>query len=210
MKKLFTNDKFFLAMTVTGFIGLIMSVILGFVLYPGMFSAWILNIALALCHLFLYASYKKHSKNVMKGLMGAVLFGALIYTADSFLWNESVLDYTCSVLNFVMAIGLFITHFCINSKHHSKPGLIKLNQIIIIILTVVTIIWNIDWIIEYDDITVKLFCLALMIGWPCIMATTVCIESRLDAYRLDREKAGWTEEKSYPEGYVHEYEKKNK
>jgi len=29
----------------------------------------------------------------------------------------------------------------------------------------------------------------------------VCVESRLDAYRLDRETAGWSEEKGYPEGY---------
>jgi len=204
LKKLFTNDKFFLVMTVTGFLGLVISVVLGVILYPGMYSAWILNIAMALCHLFLYAAYKKYSKNVMKGLMGAVLFGAIIYTADSFLWNVSVLDYVCSISIFVMAVGLFITHFYINSEHHSKPGLIKLNQIIIIILTVVTIIWNVDWIIKYEDITIKLFCLVLMIGWPCIMATTVCIESRLDAYRLDREAAGWTEEAGYPEGYVHQ------
>jgi len=42
-----------------------------------------------------------------------------------------------------------------------------------------------------------------------VTAAIVCVESRLDAYRLDREEAGWTEEKGYPEGYVHEHQKKN-
>ena len=35
-----------------------------------------------------------------------------------------------------------------------------------------------------------------------------CVESRLDAYRIDRENAGWTEDNGYPEGSVHEYQKK--
>jgi len=47
-----------------------------------------------------------------------------------------------------------------------------------------------------------------MLSYSCMVAAIVCVESRLDAYRLDREAAGWTEEKGYPEGYVHEYEKK--
>jgi len=208
VKKVFTNDKFFLAVTVIGFAGIVCSSILGFVLYPAMFNGWILNIALALCHLFLYSSYKKHSKNVMKGLMGASLFGAMIFTVDSFQWNVSVLDDVCSILTVLMAVGLFVTHFFINSNHHSKPGLIRFNQVLILLLAVVNVVWNVDWLIVYDSLPVRLFCLVLMIGWPCAMATTVCIESRLDAYRLDREAAGWTEEKGYPENYVHEYEKK--
>lgn len=40
-----------------------------------------------------------------------------------------------------------------------------------------------------------------------VCGVIVCVESRLDAYRLNREKAGWTEETGYPEGYRHEYEK---
>ncbi len=208
MKKLFTNDNFFLAMTMIGFFGMIISVILGFILYPEMYSTWILNIALALCNLFLHVSYKKHSKNVMKGLMGAVLFGGVIYAFDALSWNESTIDYVCSILILVMIIGIFVTHFCINSEHSSKPGLIKLNQFIILIIIVPVVVWNVDWMIKYDDIMLRLFCLVLMIGWSCVMASIVCIESRLDAYRLDREAAGWTEEAGYPEGYVHEYQKR--
>jgi len=45
-------------------------------------------------------------------------------------------------------------------------------------------------------------------GFACMTATIVCVESHLDAYRIDREAAGWTEEAGYPEGYVHEYQKR--
>jgi len=55
-------------------------------------------------------------------------------------------------------------------------------------------------------ITASIFDIIGFIGTALVV---VCVESRLDAYRLDREAAGWTEEKGYPEGYVHEYEKKD-
>ena len=41
-----------------------------------------------------------------------------------------------------------------------------------------------------------------VIGFIGMTSVVVCVESRLDAYRMDREAAGWTEERGYPEGYV--------
>jgi len=86
--------------------------------------------------------------------------------------------------------------------------MVYLNQKISMLLILIPgVLWGIIGIV-YDPGFVGIITQIIdVVGFTGMIAAIVCVESRLDAYRLDREAAGWTEEAGYPEGYVHEYEK---
>jgi len=69
-KKIFTNDKFFGAVTFLGVIAPIAYAIIGIVSFPESMDVLIINIFIALGLLSIYVSYKKYNKNVMKGMIG--------------------------------------------------------------------------------------------------------------------------------------------
>jgi len=208
MKKLFTNDKFFGAVVIISLIGATLHAIIQLLIYPDISSYCIPVFLCALCELFLYTSYCKHSKNTMKGMMGALLMGLLLDAIFSLSEMEIAADKICAPIYAALVTLMFINHFIINSNHHSSPAKIKLNQILVMLLVLVVIVWNAAWSVYTIGDLGMVSQIAGLISFPCMMATIVCVESRLDAYRLDREAAGWTEEAGYPEGYVHEYEKK--
>jgi len=209
MKKIFTNDKFFLTMVVLGFVGALLSAVYyavpTFVDFD--LKATFFLLFEAVCLISLYISYKKHSKNVMKGMIGALL-SAMLFDSTCWLDTDFGLDTVFSCVLIVLNIALFSNHFIINKEHHSKPFNIRINQFLVLLIGAVYIIWDVMWIINYPngaDIFGAVVECVYSIG---VAVTIVCVESRLDAYRLDREKAGWTEEKGYPEGYIHESQKK--
>jgi len=86
--------------------------------------------------------------------------------------------------------------------------MIAFNQVLCALLSVSFLVWDIIWACVCGNTLDAVSSISLALGFIGLFATIVCVESRLDAYRLDREAAGWTEEAGYPEGYVHEYEKK--
>jgi len=98
----------------------------------------------------------------------------------------------------------------INADRKSSPLMITANQIIVCLIAALVAVWNIWAAIFYAYPWDTVVDILGIIGTAASVASIVCVESRLDAYKLDREAAGWTEEKGYPEGYVHEYEKKGK
>ena len=205
MKKLFTNDKFFLAMTLCAVIGeLFIACYDIFALHHAIQSELVLILRVA-CVVVLYISYKKHMKNVMKGMMGALLMAqvitAVLYLSDM----QPAMDRICVPIFVVLSVLLFINHFIINADRSASPAMITISQIILVLLTINNTVWDIAWFM-FDDFFIVYF--LDFIGFAGMISAVVCVESRLDAYRLDREAAGWTEEKGYPEGYVHEYEKK--
>jgi len=194
VKKLFTNDKFFLAMTVLGVLGLIVADILLSINYPGSMTSIITRFIAALCLIFLRSSYVKHSKNVMKGLMGALLMAGLLHslslTGSIFLTIDKVFVPIIILLSAV----LFISHFIINSDHHSKPGYIRLNQVLCALLAVAFLVWNIGWACVSENAVDALASIALALGRIGMYAAVVCVESRLDAYRIEREANGYKAE----------------
>jgi len=111
-------------------------------------------------------------------------------------------------LKAVIYTGNFINHFQINSEHHSSPAKVKINQFLLICLVIVVTVQSVLCIVRAEEIWKIIRYVLDIIGFMGMSASVVCVESRLDAYRQDREAAGWTEEKGYPEGYVHEYDKK--
>jgi len=170
-------------------------------------ATWILLLRVC-CVIALYISYRKHSKNVMKGMMGALLMGQLI-SAILFLSDpQTALELILVYAYLVLSLLLFINHFTINANRQASPNMVLFNQIILILIAIVSIVGNVLWIENYSSLLISI---ALIVEIPGIIgmnASIVCVESRLDAYRQDREAAGWTEEAGYPKGYVHEYQKK--
>jgi len=207
MKKLFTNDKCFLAVTLLAVIGELGYALIEICMGEYIQSQFTLIFRVA-CVLCLYISYKKYSKNVMKGMMGALLatqtMTAAIYMTDI----DTVVGSVCGPAFLILSLLLFINHFIINADHKASPAMIIMNQILLILLVINNIVWSGYFLLGSNSVVEVLMGILDIFGFIGMTSIVVCVESRLDAYRLDREEAGWTEEKGYPEGYVHEHEKK--
>jgi len=212
MKKMFTSDKFFLAMVLCAVVCNVIYTVLSIVVYNRAVGPKLQLLLRILCVVCLYVSYCRHSKNVMKGLMGALLMAQLT-TATNMLSNMSTIfpinKFTVPVFA-GLSLLLLINHLIINSDRHSSPVMIRINQVLLILLVVNQAIWSTYIILSDFSALCLIRQICNFVGFTGMHAVVVCVESRLDAYRLDREAAGWTEEKGYPEGYVHEYEKNNK
>ncbi len=195
MKKLFNSDRFFLAVTIIGAADFALATLIGILSYPGYLSVGLMvgMVVLGLCLIFLHTSYRKHSKNVMKGLLGALLMAGLIFAIECVDADALILpvDKACAPLNIILTVCLFINHFIINSDHHSSPTMVRLNQILCLLLALVWIVWNVVWACVLPDFSVVIATFAIAVGKVCIYAAIVCVESRLDAYRIEREAKGY-------------------
>jgi len=212
LKKLFTNDKFFLAtvlLTVLGSIAFCICCLKIWMQYSYMAAIVIVN---SVSVIAFYYSYRKHSKNVMKSLGGFLLMGLLALTivATFPLDPTDPIYIVLSLVNLIVVMVLCINHLVINSNHHSKSSNIRLNQVLLFVQFLIYIIMAARWIAGISGIILVLYMIGIPVAAFGVTASIVCVESRLDAYRIDREEAGWTEEKGYPEGYVHEYQKNQK
>ncbi len=194
MKKLFTSDKFFGIAAILGCIGLIAGGILGFIIYPEYLTLSVQCIVMGLAVYFMASSYRKHSKNVMKGLLGALLMAALLSAIECFGSAASLVDKVCAPIVLVAVLGLFVSHFYINSDHHSKPGMIRLNQVLWLVLAVVWALNVIAWACVSGGALSILMSVVVALGRIFMGASVVCVESRLDAYRIEREANGYKAE----------------
>lgn len=206
MNKLFTNDKFFLIavlMSVLGAIPFSICCLTVWMQYSYMAAIVIVN---GISAVAFYVSYQKHSKNVMKGLAGFMLMGLLALTimATFPLDPSDPLYIALSLVNLLVVSVLCVNHFVINSDHHSRSANIYINQILLFAQFVLYIIMASRWISGMTGIILFLYMMGIPVTAFGVTASIVCVESRLDAYRIDRETAGWTEESGYPEGYVHQ------
>jgi len=195
MKKLFTSDKFFLVSIIIAVLGTVFhnSVML-IILYPVPLIYTFVKLICILSAVFLYSSYKKHSKNVMKGLMGALLMAQLLEAIGFVQGNETPVDTVFSWISIILSAVLFINHFIINSDHHSSPAMIKLNQVICVLLAIAFFVWDMTWAFAYGSALVAVASVALALGEFGRYAAVVCVESRLDAYRIAREANGYKPE----------------
>jgi len=210
MKKLFNNDRFYLTITILAIISSFFYLLISYSAYFLSLKYCIAELVRVICIIVLYISYKRHDKNVMKGMMGSMLM--LIFILALFSVNNADFGVFYDVLGYssiVIATVLFISHYLINNSHKSSPAKIFLNQILCVLFALVLLA-------NFVFISIK-FALPFVIsaGNVCgalssilTAMSIVCVETRLDAYRLDREAAGWTEETGYPQGYIHECEKK--
>ena len=164
------------------------------------------RIIMAVFLVVLAISYIKHDKNVMKGMIGAVLattfFSDLPYVFDMFESREYYFEtiggiWTVYEIMEILIIAayvlIFVTHFLINSEHKSNPGKILFNQIVLMLVPLFYIIQVIVSIIIGRNAMFLAGKICNFLANVCILNMVVCIESKLDAYRIAREANGWTE-----------------
>lgn len=205
------KDKFFLSTVVISLIGTAIYVGDGLLMWEAYLISAIISILNTICVLVLFTSYKKHQKNVMKGMMGSLLMGLITHGVAILIpFDPETPAYNIlAIINLFILVGLALNHYIINTEHYSNPAGVYLNQILVVAEVLTFICAGIACLPGYDvySIVHLIGMIMLVVG---NMSVIVCIETRLDAYRIDREKAGWTEEKGYPKGYVHMFERLRK
>jgi len=151
--------------------------------------------------LLLVASYRKHEKNVMKCTVGIVL--ALMCVL--YLMLITYCGFTTRFLiQFAAALCVLIAHLVINQDHTSSPRAVFVNQLFAVFFLILCVV-SIFFTAGTENASVAVFCeLTAFFS----IAVVICIETKLDSFRTNREAAGWTEKTGYPEEYVHEFEKK--
>jgi len=200
MKKLFENDTFFAITTVIAAFGLMFFGGYYLTQDAALQTNGITYMCCAVFIITLFISYKKHAKNVMKGMMGAMLASMVISAFVMSVSMETAAEKACIPIYIFIALGLFINHFMINESRNPSPSKVRFNQVLVLLLAVDLIVLSIASISGQTGGGV-VACIINIFAYPCMAASIVCVESRLDAYRIDREAAGWTAEKGYPEGY---------
>ncbi len=207
MKKLFTGDKFFLFVTVTAACFEFISGLINVFAAPETVMGNVLQLAVVACIATLYISYKKHNKNLMKAMMGALLMAFVMIEVMSLSAMSRTSDMIATPCALVCAAVIFVNHMVINARRQASPANIVINQTAAALYALTYVVWMFTWIGECRTVWMVVSSVLYVVAIPCMMAAVVCIEARLDSYRSDREAAGWTEENGYPEGYIHEKDK---
>ena len=200
---IFSNDKLFLAFSAVDVaIGLFMGVLcfinkdIDFVIVP--FIA-----VLALC---LYLSYKDHQKNVMKGLMGASLMwlfaeeteyvkAIAFYDKDYYtaaFGDQYKTFLGVKIITVILIFSVFVFHFLINSEHHSSPFEVGANKFLSIAIAAAYAADMVFTGVCTGKFATIMVCYCLFKIF--LMLMVVCVEAKLDIFRLKREENGWTEE----------------
>lgn len=171
----------------------------------GMYTLAIGTVILFLCILFLFISFRKHNKNVQKGLFGAVLmyylydeitllFGNIIFSEAGrvqYSTKEGTLYIVCNIITLVLYIALFINHFLINSDHHSKSVSVLFNLIIAIIFIAVSVLGIVFQLTVFKEaIYFALESISWHLGIILFVIMIVCYESLIDKYKVRREEFG--------------------
>ena len=190
LNKLFLNDTLFLVFIIVLVLGEIYFTVVQVIDYPESMDMILVNLLEVICGVNLYFSYKDHKKNVMKGLMGAVLALELSLSIMS-LGAEyvSIVNY----LAILMAFLMFLNHFIINKDHHSNPNKIFFNQIVAILYAIVTCFGYLE-LLSYVGFLDFSHYIADELAHISLIGIVICVESRLDMFRQLREKVGENEE----------------
>ena len=169
----------------------------------GFYAMFIIDVVFILCVIFLYTAYRKHNKNVQKGLLGAVLMwnlydefnfvvGNMVFTSDLFAQYTKSCEpeyiMLCTV-NVILFGFLFVNHFIINSDHHSRSVNIFINQLLVIAIAVITIV-SLSFPVVWDnEFAVILEAVSWHIGQVASIMMIASYESVFDAYRINRENS---------------------
>lgn len=135
-------------------------------------------------------SYFKHEKNIMKCTIGATLGGTVAAELTTLLLKGVT---AVNILGVIIPIVVLISHLIINSDHHSKPRKIIFNQIFLFITTLILLGLSCYSIFKYGWSRDFARALSIYLFYLASILVLVCIESKLDAFRILREKRGWIE-----------------
>ena len=202
LKKIFTNDKFFLTSVIISVLAAIVSFVLFLlsgisVVDFGLSKLVPSNVLVPLCVIGLYMSYQAHNKNIMKYLIGILMAIAAfvdLYNLDGYIASTpdsgsyAVIIYSLlTVFDFV----LIINHIILNADHGSHPVNVRINQISIFIIAALNAVNFIVFVNNSKYSASPEFQIGListMLTYLFAYSSIVCIESRLDLYKAMRER----------------------
>ncbi len=169
-----------------------------FKLLMGAYSLIISDCILILCVLFLLTAFIHHNKNVQKGLLGAVLMWYLMdqlsYVSNTYIFTANGVDRSntpvifLETLTFILYTALFVNYFIIISDHHSKPVSVMINQILVLIIAVNSIL---QMIYKALCTETEAAVLGEIITWNIavigLLAMVVSYETHFDIFKQQRE-----------------------
>ena len=170
----------------------------------GLYSLFIVDAIFFLCVIFLYDAFRKHNKNVQKGLLGAILMwylydevnyvvSSILLSGDAFSrydnsWGRGYI--VMGIITMVLFAALFVNHFIINGDHHSRPGNIFLNQLLVLAIALLSILSMIAQCVIFEgDFASILEAFSWHIGLAALVLMIASYESLFDAYKIKRELA---------------------
>ena len=214
LKKLFESNSFFAASAIISFVIFMLDLIakaVSGIASGSLFSVGYADSMIVLLIPFtiagLYISYRLHMKNLMKGLLGVLLVCTLLNTLSNLeshvLAGESGGIIVLRCLLCLLTLVFLVNHFIINSDRYPRPHNVMVNQIAVSLIFVLELVLMIRAFAVNIGLTgaVVFGYIASFLGVTLMLAFMCCIETKLDAYRIRRTDAGWTEETGYPEGY---------
>lgn len=164
---------------------------------------WIVESVIVIVESFLiYFSYRTHTKNVMKPLLGAILMLLLLDSVNTAF--SSIQDFTYGLsfyisnsalmVRIIMNIAIFVVmaainvmHYVINTTHHSSPLKIKLNKLFYIFYVALVFAMS---VCELCVTTVAIAPVGIALSLLAdvfLINMVIIIESSLDEFRLERE-----------------------
>ena len=198
----FLNDKVLKAMPWIFTVTTVIYVVMAFFSYglESLLTTGIIDILTAVMLFALVGSYAKHEKNVMKGLMGALMAFLLVRYIDIVIssWRMTAeyigfglifrsVIYSLILICFAV---VFCNHFLLAREHGGSTVKIRLNQgavIILIGLDLALIVFNIVFSAQnVVDLTDSVITFMMLIGQIAVFNAIVCIESRLNIFKTLR------------------------
>lgn len=170
----------------------------------GLYSLFVVDFIFFLCVAALFVSYRKHNKNVQKGLLGAVmmwyLYDEVNYVVDNIIFDKEVFTrynnfwgrgyIYMSIATMVLFAALFVNHFIINSDHHSRSVNVFLNQLLVIVTAVISIVSMCFQCFVFEgDAPGIMEVISWHTGLACLVLMIAAYETRFNAYKIKRESA---------------------
>ena len=169
------------------------------------FELGITHFLIAVCCAALWFSYRRHSKNVMKFLIGFIL--ALTLSTSLHVLSQRITEGTFSadlfgsvflIVRLALYLLFILNQLLLNSTRDSRPAVIRCGWTVMMLLMILCAVEIIRGISLHE---VTVFYIISALKHVALLNTLVCIDTKLDTYRAMRQKAGWTEETGYPKGY---------
>ena len=152
------------------------------------YRAFFIDLLYVICLLTLCGAEFKKERNVIQGMIGALLMVCVV-------GNVNVLSEMLSVpipsrslwqliVGFVLTVGIFINHFMISHSKYHTPWRIKINQIMVLLLLILRCFQIILNIISGGFSTIVIEVTIGMLAIIPTMNVIVCIECRGDGYKI--------------------------
>jgi len=193
-EKLIKNDKLFYALP---WIFLLLCIV-----FDSLYGVYYTDInecvGSIVCDLLIFAaiegiviSYKKHEKNIMKALLGGILFlyasGAVTYASYFLTVDLSDIPYSIfSLVWGILAVSLLVTHFVLAQDHDPQPWIVKCNIYLVFIIFIFDLLWE---AYMYATMEYSIICgVCYSVCTLTKLMSVVCVEYRVDLFKQIRKE----------------------